>query len=182
MKYELIRSRRKTLSLQIKDGKLLVRAPLKTPIRQIESFISEHEAWIEKKLTESENSMKRASAAGYLTDADIKALALEAKKIIPERVEYFAEIIGVDYGRITIRCQKTKWGSCSSEGNLNFNCLLMLAPRQVLDSVVVHELCHRKEMNHSAKYYECVYAAFPEYKQWHGWLKENGQVLMSRVK
>lgn len=71
-------------------------------------------------------------------------LQKEAYRVFPERVSYYAGEIGVDYGRITIRQQKTRWGSCTSEGNLNFNWLLMLAPPKILDYVVVHELCHRK--------------------------------------
>ena len=95
----------------------------------------------------------------------IKALADQALKIIPARVEYFARIIGVTYGNITIRNQKTRWGSCSSKGNLNFNCLLMLAPPEVLDYVVVHELCHRKQMNHSKAFWTEVENVFPDYKK-----------------
>ena len=76
-------------------------------------------------------------------------MADQAVKTIPEKVRYYAPLVGVTYGRITIRNQRTRWGSCSSKGNLYFNCLLMLAPPEVLESVVVHELCHRKEMNHS---------------------------------
>ena len=91
-----------------------------------------------------------------LSEEDMKALADKAVRIIPERVRYYAPLIGVTYGRITIRNQRTRWGSCSAKGNLNFNCLLMLAPPEVLDSVVVHELCHRKEMNHSKQFYEEV--------------------------
>ena len=85
------------------------------------------------------------------------------------------------YGRITIRNQRTRWGSCSVKGNLNFNCLLMLTPPQVLDSVVVHELCHRKEMNHSPAFYEHVLRVFPEYRKWDKWLKENGAAIMARM-
>ncbi|MBQ6684544.1 MAG: M48 family metallopeptidase, partial [Firmicutes bacterium] len=92
------------------------------------------------------------------------------------RVAHYAPLVGVDYGRITIRNQKTRWGSCSSQGNLNFNCLLMLFPDEVIDSVVVHELCHRKHMNHSAKFYKEVERVFPEYRKWHQWLNENGKV------
>lgn len=182
MKYELIRSKRKTLSLQVKGGAVLVRAPMKTSLRQIESFISEHEKWIEKKLAENAEHEAKASEAGYLSEDDIKRLTAEAKRVIPERVRHYADIIGVSFGRITIRCQKTKWGSCSSKGNLNFNCLLMLAPPEVRDSVIVHELCHRKEMNHSARFYELVYKTCPEYKKLHGWLNEYGLILLNRVK
>ena len=111
----------------------------------------------------------------------MQQLIEEAKRVIPARVAHFAPIVGVSYGRVTIRCQKTRWGSCSSRGNLNFNCLLMLAPPAVLDSVVVHELCHRKEMNHSPRFYAEVRRVFPEYDKWHGWLRENGAVLMRRM-
>lgn len=182
MKYTLIRSSRKSLAVQIKDAELIVRAPLKMPVKQIEAFISEHRDWIERKLCESKLNAEKADDAGHLTQDDINKLADEALRIIPERVRHYADIIGVDYGRITIRCQRTKWGSCSSKGNLNFNCLLMLAPPEVLDSVIVHELCHRKEMNHSPRFYELVYKALPDYKKHHSWLKDNGQMLMNRVK
>ena len=111
----------------------------------------------------------------------IKALADQALKIIPARVEYFARIIGVTYGNITIRNQKTRWGSCSSKGNLNFNCLLMLAPPEVLDYVVVHELCHRKQMNHSKEFWAEVEKAFPDYKKSIKWLKEEGSQIMYMV-
>ena len=94
---------------------------------------------------------------------------------------YYAPQIGVDYGRITIRCQRTRWGSCSAKGNLNFNCLLMLAPPEVLDSVVVHELCHRREMNHSPRFYALVLRVFPDYHRWDRWLKDNGPALMARI-
>ena len=111
----------------------------------------------------------------------IKALADQALEIIPTRVEYFAKIIGVTYGNITIRNQKTRWGSCSSKGNLNFNCLLMLAPPEVLDYVVVHELCHRKQMNHSKAFWSEVEKVFPDYKKSIKWLKEEGSQIMYMV-
>ena len=84
-------------------------------------------------------------------------------------------------GRVTIRNQKSKWGSCSSKGNLNFNCLLMLTPPEVLDSVVVHELCHLKEMNHSPRFYAEVRRVFPDYDKWDRWLKEHGAAIMRRM-
>ena len=102
-------------------------------------------------------------------------------KYIPERVAYYAPIAGVSYGRITIRNQKSRWGSCSAKGNLNFNCLLMLTPPEVIDSVVVHELCHRKEMNHSRRFYDEVLRVYPDYHIWNKWLKENGAAIMRRM-
>ena len=84
--------------------------------------------------------------------------------VIPERVEYFAEMMNVTYGRITIREQKTRWGSCSSKGNLNFNWKLVLMPEEVLDYVVVHELAHRKEMNHSERFWNHVEKVLPDYQ------------------
>ena len=87
-------------------------------------------------------------------------------------------MLGVTYGRITIRNQRSKWGSCSSKGNLNFNCLLMLTPPEVIDS----ELCHRKEMNHSERFYAEVLRIFPDYYKWNKWLKENGGAIIARMR
>ncbi len=102
-------------------------------------------------------------------------------QIIPDKVRFYAEKIGVDYGRVTIRNQKTRWGSCSAKGNLNFNCLLMLAPEDVLDYVVIHELCHRKEMNHSPRFWSEVAKIMPDYKNSKIWLKENGNDIIRRM-
>lgn len=116
-----------------------------------------------------------------LTIDEIRQLADKALEAIPERVKHYAPLVGVTYGRITIRNQRSKWGSCSSKGNLNFNCLLMLTPPEVIDSVVVHELCHRKEMNHSDKFYSEVLRVFPDYWKWDRWLKDNGNILMAMM-
>ena len=102
-------------------------------------------------------------------------------RTIPERAALLAKRIGVEYNRITIRCQKTRWGSCSSKGNLSFNCLLMLTPPEVIDSVIVHELCHLKYMDHSEKFYAEVQKYCPDYRRCNSWLKKNGKVLMMRV-
>ena len=114
-----------------------------------------------------------------MTREKVIALAEEALEVIQTRVEYFARVIGVTYGKITIRNQKTRWGSCSSKGNLNFNCLLMLAPPEVLDYVVVHELCHRKQMNHSKAFWSEVEKVLPDYKEARKWLKEEGSQMIT---
>ena len=182
MQYTVIRSNRKTLALQIKDGDLIVRAPRKAKRAEIDAMIDQHRLWIEKHWQKAEQHRQAAEALESLTMEEIHALADQALKVIPERVRYYAPLIGVTYGRITIRNQRTKWGSCSAQGNLNFNCLLMLTPPEVLDSVVVHELCHRKEMNHSERFYAEVFRVFPDYKRWDKWLKENGPILMQRMR
>ncbi len=186
--YTVIRSDRKTVGIQIHPGgKVIVRAPRKLPQRAIQELVKEKEAWIlahleAQKRREEAAEAERDTAGGSMLSAEqLQELADQAVKVIPERVRLYAPQVGVTYGRITIRNQRTRWGSCSSKGNLNFNCLLMLAPMEVLDSVVVHELCHRKEMNHSKRFYEEVYRVFPEYDKWNQWLKQHGQELMSRM-
>ncbi len=115
------------------------------------------------------------------TEAELKELTQRAKTIIPERAAYYAPLVGVDYGRITIRHQRTRWGSCSAKGNLNFNCLLVLTPPEVLDSVVVHELCHRKYMNHSAAFHALLDEVFPAYKSARKWLIAHETELIGRL-
>lgn len=179
---EIIYSRRKTLALQIADdGHLIVRAPLRCPNKDIISFIEKSEKWV---LTHTEKVIQRNRELESLqpfTAQDINDMAKKALVVIPERVKIYAEKLGVTYGRITIRNQRTKWGSCTSKGNLNFNCLLMAAPPEVLDSVVVHELCHRLHMDHSKDFYAEVYRVFPEYDKWNKWLKSNGGLLIKRM-
>ena len=177
----LIRSGRKTLALELKPEGLIVRAPHGVSMDQIEQFVSSHESWIRSHQEKLEKAMGALSSADRLTMEEIRSLAEQAMKTIPERVAYYAPRIGVTYGKITIRNQRSRWGSCSAKGNLNFNCLLMLAPPEVVDSVVVHELCHRKEMNHSKKFYEEVLRVFPDYWKWHRWLKDHGAALMKRM-
>ncbi len=93
---------------------------------------------------------------------------------IRERLTFFGPRIGGTYGRVTIREQKTRWGSCSSKRNLNFNWKLIMAPPAALDYVVIHELCHLHEFNHSDRFWKLVAAQMPEYESWKKWLKKHG--------
>lgn len=179
--YKLIRSRRRTISIELRDGAVLVRAPYYADRNQIERFIEDRKGWIEKQLDREAERARKMEGVEPLTKEELSALADEALRVIPERVRYYAPLVGVDYGRITIRAQRTRWGSCSQKGNLNFNCLLMLAPPEVLDGVVVHELCHRKVMNHSPRFYAEVARIYPDYKVYQKWLRENGEMLMRRL-
>ena len=176
MEYTIIRSRRKTIAIQITPGgEILVRCPSRMRVRDIQSFVESKQAWIETHLC------RLPPAQPPLTDAELRALAAQAKEDLPERVAFFAPKIGVTWGRITIRSQKSRWGSCSSKGNLNFNCLLMLAPPEIRDYVVVHELCHRKELNHSPRFWAEVEKILPDYRLHKKWLKDNGSALIGRL-
>ncbi len=178
MNYKILRSSRKTIAIQITpEGEVLVRCPSRMPKWQIQQFVDSKESWIEAHL----QKIASRPAQPKLTQQELKALAKQAAKDLPERAARFAPMVGASYGRITIRAQRTRWGSCSGKGNLNFNCLLMLAPEAVRDYVVVHELCHRKEMNHSANFWQQVERILPEYRDGKKWLKDNGSTLLARL-
>ncbi len=176
--YQVIRSARKTISIQITpEGEVLVRCPRRMAAGDVRRFVGSKSDWIKKHLS-------RIAARPDLppfTPEEVQELGKQALAIIPRRVEWFAQKMGVTYGRITIRNQHTRWGSCSSKGNLNFNCLLVLTPSEVMDYVIVHELCHRREMNHSARFWAEVEAVLPDYRERKQWLKDNGGALIGRL-
>lgn len=177
---EIIRSARRTVAIEIKaDLRVIVRAPFGIKDDDIKRFVAEKRPWIEKHLQIAK--ARREEKVSPFTEKEIRALADAALKDIPQRVAKYASTIGVTVGRITIRSQKSRWGSCSAKGNLNFNCLLMLCPEEVRDYVVVHELCHRKEMNHSPAFWAQVERVLPEYKAQYRWLKENGDKIIRRL-
>jgi len=179
---KVIYSKRKTVSLALKqDGSFELRVPLKTPQKVIDGFLQEKHAWMVKHRTAYNERRKQINQPGAYSKQELRALAKKAREVITQKVRYYAPLVGVDYGRIAIRAQRSRWGSCSSKGNLNFNCLLMLCPDDVIDSVVVHELCHRKHMNHSAAFYKEVERVFSEYKRCRKWLKENGPLYLERL-
>ena len=179
MNIAVIRSRRRTLALQVRQsGEVVVRAPLFVREQEVRRFVEEHLAWIEKQQRKLACAAEKRREIQPLSKAELSGLTEQARRDLTERARLFAPRVGVTYGRISIRHQKTKWGSCSSKGNLNFNCLLMLAPEEVRDYVVVHELCHRKQMNHSEAFWAEVERVLPEYRQARKWLKMHGQELM----
>ena len=180
--FEIIRSNRRTISLEITlVGQVLVRAPRRMSESEIRAFVESKSTWLNKHLQKKEKDMESLQEEGYFSAQEINRLVALAKQVIPEKVAYYARLMGVSYGRISIRKQKTRWGSCSREGNLNFNCLLMMAPPEVLDYVVIHELSHRMEMNHSARFWAQVEKAMPDYRVPRKWLKEHGGKLMMRM-
>lgn len=177
VQYSIIRSDRKTIAIQIQpDGNVVVRAPKRMRMEEIKRFVESKAEWIEKHLLNRTTFNQEK-----LTDQEMKMLREKARAVVTEKVQYYAPLIGVTYNQIAIRAQHTRWGSCSSKGNLNFNCLLALVPMEVLDYVVVHELCHRKELNHSDRFWNEVAKILPDYKCRKKWLKENGSNLIARI-
>ena len=178
----VIRTKRKTISIKVNnDLTVTVRAPIFTSDKEIGEILKSKEKWISKCIEQIKSENEELSKNDYFTAEEISKLADKALDYIPGRVKYYADIIGVTYGKITIRNQKTRWGSCSSKGNLNFNCLLMLMPPEVIDYVVVHELCHRKQMNHSKAFWKEVEKILPNYKDSVGWLKKEGGGIIRRM-
>lgn len=182
MEIKVIRSARKTMELQIKGtGEVILRAPLEVSSSEISAFAESRKGWIIQHLEKVKKEQERRSCEKKFTEEELQMLTKKARKVIPERTEYFAREMGLRYEKITIRRQKTRWGSCSSKGNLNFNCLLMLTPPEVLDYVVVHELCHLKEMNHSPRFWKEVEMVMPDYPKQRKWLRDNGKYLIERL-
>ena len=163
------------------DNRVLVKAPYGTTERMVQEFLLSKKDWITKHLEKQNREEEKAESLGLLSADEIKQIKKQARRVIPQRVEYWANKIGVTYGRIAIRLQSSRWGSCSADGNLNFNCLLVLMPPEIMDSVVVHELCHRRHMNHSKEFYAEIARVFPDYKRCNKWLKDNGGIYLKRV-
>ena len=168
--YQWIRSRRKTIAIQIdREGQVSVRTPYGITKRQVEEFLDEKKDWI----LQTRQRVEKRKTEQISISEEVRREGIErAKRIFPERTAYFAKRMGVDYGRIPIREQKTRWGSCSSKGNLNFNWKLVLLAPELLDYVVVHELAHRREMNHSKNFWKIVEAELPDYRERRRRLKE----------
>lgn len=162
MEYNVIFSARRTISLCVKNGELVVKAPYGTSRNRIESLIESHQGWIDKHVSKQ---VAKNEKFNRLTDRDIEELKKTAKKVLTEKVAYYADIMGLKYGRIYITSAKTRFGSCSSKGNIAFSYRLMLYPEEAVDYVVVHELAHLVQMNHSPAFYKIVEKVLPDYKR-----------------
>jgi len=210
--YTIIRSKRKTLALYIKDGRLEVRAPHKLSKSQIERFVSSKEGWITSKLTQSTERIEKKEAFelnygdkilylgkecpivakdgkyyGFdseifympngMNPNEIKNTCIKiyrdlAKSNIRRWTEKFSETMGVAPASIKITSAKTRWGSCSSKGNINFSWRLIMADRKAVEYVIVHELCHIKMMNHSKDFWKLVEGVLPDYREREAILKK----------
>lgn len=162
MKYKIEYSFRKTVSLCIKNEELVVKAPYGASKKRIDEIVTSHASWVEKSLERQRSANAKFDS---LTDKDIIALKKKAKEVLSYKTARYAEIMGLKYGRITITSAKGRFGSCSSKGNISFSYRLMLYPEEAIDYVVVHELAHLVEMNHSPRFYAVVASVLPDYKE-----------------
>ncbi len=160
MKYELIRSKRKTICLTVKNGQVIVKAPLYTPKTKIDSFVESHSLWIQKRLSEkTETPLNRE-----ISKQEEKQLREWAGVYLKERLDYYSKLMSLDYSGYKITCAKHRYGSCSPKNSICFSYRLMLYPKEAIDYVVVHELAHIKEKNHGKSFYALVERYMPDYK------------------
>ena len=159
--YEIIRSDRKTLGLQVKDGRVFVRAPRRVTLQQIERFVREHEDWIQNAL---ERQAAKQAAHPEPTAAERAELIRRAKEILPQRTAYWSQLMGLYPTQIRITSARRRFGSCSSEGHICYSWRLMQYPPEAIDYVVVHELAHLKHMNHSPAFHVLVAKYLPDHK------------------
>jgi predicted metal-dependent hydrolase len=170
--------------------------PRRVTDRQLDRFLAEHRPWIARKLREARAIAARPPRLGLARpgvvwlelepipvrpsatpDAVERWYRREARRRISLVAEREAARLGVEYGAIGIRDPRTRWGSCSSRGNLSFSWRLVIAPARVLEYVVIHELCHLRELNHSKRFYSLLEAVRPAWREEAGWLREHGQEL-----
>ena len=180
---EVRRSKRKSVAIKITaDMQIVVFVPLYVSGNEIERMVISKSKWIDEHMLKVQSTIDERSKLEKITFEQVKELADQAVEYIPKRVKYYAEKENFVYNKITIKNLVSRWGSCSTKGNLNFNCLLMLTPDYVIDYIVVHELCHLREMNHSEKFWAEVEKIMPDYQRAELWLKQNGGNLISRMR
>lgn len=168
---QVIRSSRKTMGLEVRrTGEVLARVPHSLTDQELKAFIMKNQEWIKKHvfLEMKEQTTTNATPLQEMTTEEIKRI----KQKFAARVSHYGKKMGVTWGRVTIRNQKTRWGSCSSKGNLNFNYQLYYLSDELLDYVVVHELAHRRHMNHSPQFWAEVEQYYPDYRESRRRLKE----------
>lgn len=190
IEYTIIRSRRRSIGIEVRpDSTVVVRTPIGFPKRKADAFVTEKEEWIRKaqekqrlrKAISDAKSDGRAETVTTYSVNELNILKSKAKATLVPMTADIAREMGVTYGKVTIRAQKTRWGSCSSKGNINYNCLLALLPENIQRYVVVHELCHRKEMNHSQAFWNEVARYQPTYVRDRKQLRDEGRMLMERL-
>jgi len=169
--HRLIRCKRRSLALIVNDqAQLIIRAPHRLPEVEILKFVDRKRRWIEKKIAEISSRPRPR----VLSEAEKDYFQSLARKIIPERVNYYSKLTGLRPKLVRINNAKKRWGSCGAKWNLNFPWRLVLTPPDVIDYVVVHELVHLAERNHSKRFWKRVEEILPDYRQRRKSLKKRG--------
>jgi predicted metal-dependent hydrolase len=160
--YTLKRSRRaRTMRLAIyPDGNVVVTAPSMFGLSAIEAFILKHSAWVRKKVQET-----RGRTILRIRRKDVPGLKKQALALAVERSLHFASYYGVSFNKISIRAQKSRWGSCSERGNLSFNYKIALLDSRLADYIVAHEICHIRQFDHSKAFWALVAEQFPDHQE-----------------
>ena len=160
---KIIRSKRKSISVEISSElEVVVRAPLYMRQRDIDRFIEDHRDWIEKHI--EIKKQKLANRPPEPTLQEIAALKAKAKELLPKKVVYFSSVMGVEPKSVKITSAKKRLGSCSGDNGICFSYRVMLYTEDMIDYVVIHELAHIKEHNHSKRFYDIVRRYCPDYK------------------
>ena len=176
IRYTLTRRRVRNINLRVRaDGSVAASAPARLAVKWVDAFVASRADWVR---AAQARAARRAAAEQQQNDAlppKADALAHMTALCRAYYPQFAATCPGGHMPKIAVRDMTTRWGSCSSAGNLNYNWKLVLMPEHVMDYVVIHELAHRKEMNHSARFYAVVAQQMPDYKVWQSWLKEHGR-------
>ena len=220
--YQIIRQKRKTVSIRIDDNmNIIIKVPQYLKASEVNQFIQEHHLWIKKRVEQTlqhraENDWRLTDHILYLGEykvickvADpcnkgeivlgtnqliIKAKDLEdqaeaaklieqffkqqAQIILTKLTDYYVGLIGVSYNKITIRKQRTRWGSCSAKGNISYNVKLLCAPEKMIAYIVLHEVMHLKHFNHGQAFWQEIREIMPDYKERMNYFKQFGQDFM----
>ncbi len=163
--FSIERSLRKTLSMSFRQKKLVIKAPFFVTKKVINDFVLKHQWWIESQIEKQKESK--------IDETKISEYKKQAKQYIIPRVALLANKYGFQYNCIKITSAKSRWGSCTSAKNLNFSYRLVLTPPEVIDYVIIHELCHLRYMDHSKNFWNEIKSIMPEYKIHDDWLKKN---------
>ncbi|MCC6563891.1 M48 family metallopeptidase [Candidatus Uhrbacteria bacterium] len=165
IEYELKRRRgqRTIRACVYAGGRVRVSAGMSISVSAIDAFVERHREWIESAIHRAKDKkpgiLEKQNRKEYLANKEI------ARRLAKERLEYFNQVYGLKWKRIAIKQGRSQWGSCSRLGNLNFNYKIALIPSELADYVIVHELCHLKEMNHSKRYWDLVAKAIPDWRK-----------------
>lgn len=162
--YEIIRSRRKTMALEItRDCRILVRSPRAVPRSRIDAFVAQHQRWIATHL--EQQRQRAAQSPPAPTKGEIAALKTAAQAVLPSKIAFWSEKMGVTPTGFKITSARTRYGSCSGKNSLCFSCFLMRSPEAAIDLVVVHELCHIRVKNHGPAFYALLSHYLPDYRE-----------------